>query len=280
MCQMLTLFDIYARIKVLNRGGSTMKNVNNLLKELGVSKVKLAKYLGVSRQMVYNYLEMDSIDEWPKDKKTKLLLLFGIQNIDEIGNIKPTNEYMVRVEKLLNENESDSNFKEGIDTNLRGLNKKNQKIVCDIVSLLKEKLSEDDEHETSYNTFRYLYNFLQVMDDVEELRYVLAYFAKSNGFIGTKEFAFNEEKQIIFEGIMYQAISLFNNGGFSKAKVIETHKKFEAEVEQRHEEKLSRTQELYTVKSQALRELGYTEINEKNVTEVFEKIAEIQSRKV
>ena len=37
-----------------------MKNVNNLLKELGVSKVKLAKYLGVSRQMVYNYLEMDS----------------------------------------------------------------------------------------------------------------------------------------------------------------------------------------------------------------------------
>lgn len=280
MCQMLTLFDIYARIKVLNRGGSTMKNVNNLLKELGVSKVKLAKYLGVSRQMVYNYLEMDSIDEWPKDKKTKLLLLFGIQNIDEIGNIKPTNEYMVRVEKLLNENESDSNFKEGIDTNLRGLSKKNQKIVCDIVSLLKEKLSEDDEHETSYNTFRYLYNFLQVMDDVEELRYVLAYFAKSNGFIGTKEFAFNEEKQIIFEGIMYQAISLFNNGGFSKAKVIETHKKFEAEVEQRHEEKLSRTQELYTVKSQALRELGYTEINEKNVTEVFEKIAEIQSRKI
>lgn len=280
MCQMLTLFDIYARIKVLNRGGSTMKNVNNLLKELGVSKVKLAKYLGVSRQMVYNYLEMDSIDEWPKDKKTKLLLLFGIQNIDEISNIKPTNEYMVRVEKLLNENESDSNFKEGIDTNLRGLSKKNQKIVCDIVSLLKEKLSEDDEHETSYNTFRYLYNFLQVMDDVEELRYVLAYFAKSNGFIGTKEFAFNEEKQIIFEGIMYQAISLFNNGGFSKAKVIETHKKFEAEVEQRHEEKLSRTQELYTVKSQALRELGYTEINEKNVTEVFEKIAEIQSRKI
>ena len=138
---MLTLFDIYARIKVLNRGGSTMKNVNNLLKELGVSKVKLAKYLGVSRQMVYNYLEMDSIDEWPKDKKTKLLLLFGIQNIDEIGNIKPTNEYMVRVEKLLNENESDSNFKEGIDTNLRGLSKKNQKIVCDIVSLLTSSIS-------------------------------------------------------------------------------------------------------------------------------------------
>ena len=46
------------------------------------------------------------------------------------------------------------------------------------------------------------------------------------------------------------------------------------------EEKLSRTQELNTVKIQALKELGYTEINEDNAKEVFEKIAEIQSRKV
>ena len=79
---------------------------------------------------------------------------------------------------------------------------------------------------------------------------------------------------------MYQAITLFNNGGVSKHKVLEAHKKFEAEVEQRHEEKLSRTQELNTVKIQALKELGYTEINPKNATEVFEKIAEIQSRKI
>ena len=147
------------------------------------------------------------------------------------------------------------------------------------INLLKENLN-NDEGERAYNTFKYLYNFLQVMDDVEELRYVLAYFAKSNGFVSTKEFTFNEEKQTIFEGIMYQAITLFNNGGFSKAKVIETHKKFEAEVEQRNEEKLSRTQELYTVKAQALKELGYTEINEKNAQEVLEKIAEIQTRKV
>ena len=32
-----------------------MKYLNELLKELGISKVKLARYLGVSRQMVYNY---------------------------------------------------------------------------------------------------------------------------------------------------------------------------------------------------------------------------------
>lgn len=255
-----------------------MKNVNNLLKEIGISKVSLSKYLGVSRQMVYNYLEMKSIDEWPKDKKTKLLLLFGVNDIEELKNIKPTNEYISRINRLLDENEHDQS-REFIN-DLRGLNKKNQKVLTDIITLLKEKLSEDDGVGTSYNTFRYLYNFLQVMDDVEELRYVLAYFAKSNGFIKTNEYTFNEDKQIIFEGIMYQAISLFNSNGFSKTKVIETHKKFEMEIEQRNEEKLSRTQELYTVKSQALKELGYTEINEKNATEVFERIAEIQSRKI
>ena len=255
-----------------------MKNVNNLLKEIGISKVSLSKYLGVSRQMVYNYLEMKSIDEWPKDKKTKLLLLFGVNDIEELKSIKPTNEYISKINRLLDENEHDQN-REFIN-DLKGLNKKNQKVLTDIITLLKEKLSEDDGVGTSYNTFRYLYNFLQVMDDVEELRYVLAYFAKSNGFIKTNEYTFNEDKQIIFEGIMYQAISLFNSNGFSKTKVIETHKKFEMEIEQRNEEKLSRTQELYTVKSQALKELGYTEINEKNATEVFERIAEIQSRKI
>ena len=46
------------------------------------------------------------------------------------------------------------------------------------------------------------------------------------------------------------------------------------------EEKLSRTLELNSAKVQALRELGYAEINEKNAAEVLEKIAEIQSRKV
>ena len=255
-----------------------MKNVNNLLKEIGISKVSLSKYLGVSRQMVYNYLEMKSIDEWPKDKKTKLLLLFGVNDIEELKNIKPTNEYISKINRLLDENAQDQR-REFIN-DLKGLNKKNQKVLTDIITLLKEKLSEDDGVGTSYNTFRYLYNFLQVMDDVEELRYVLAYFAKSNGFIKTNEYTFNEDKQIIFEGIMYQAISLFNSNGFSKTKVIETHKKFEMEIEQRNEEKLSRTQELYTVKSQALKELGYTEINEKNATEVFERIAEIQSRKI
>ena len=46
------------------------------------------------------------------------------------------------------------------------------------------------------------------------------------------------------------------------------------------EEKLSRTQELTNFKQQALKELGYNFVNEDNAKEVFEKIAEIMSRKI
>ena len=49
-----------------------MKKLNDLFQELGISKVRLAKYLGVSRQMVYNYLELDDINKWPKEKKILL----------------------------------------------------------------------------------------------------------------------------------------------------------------------------------------------------------------
>ena len=52
------------------------------------------------------------------------------------------------------------------------------------------------------------------------------------------------------------------------------------ELEHKNEEKLSRTQEINTAKIQALQELGYTEINQDNASEVLAKIAEIQSRDV
>ena len=52
-----------------------MQNLNELLQELGISKVKLAKYLGVSRQMIYNYLELENLNKWPKEKKLKYLTL-------------------------------------------------------------------------------------------------------------------------------------------------------------------------------------------------------------
>ena len=56
---------------------------------------------------------------------------------------------------------------------------------------------------------------------------------------------------------LVSAFNLYNSGTASKSKVIESHRRFVEEIEARNEEKLSRTQQLNTIKIQALRELGY-----------------------
>ena len=255
-----------------------MKELNTVLTELGISKVRLAKYLGVSRQMLYNYLGIDDINNWPKEKAAKLLSLLNIEDIKDLSKIKITGEYIIDIENRLNEGVKDSSSKEVL-ADLKGFNKKEQELLSDIINLLKEKLS-NDKTKDSYNTYVYLYQFLQSMDANDELKYILAFMSKSLGFTDPMEFNFNKDKQFVFESIMFSAMTLYNNGGSSKVKLAESHKRFVQNIEQKKEEKLSRTQELNTVKIQALKELGFTEINEDNAKEVFEKIAEIQSRKV
>lgn len=256
-----------------------MDRLNELLQELGLSKVKLAKYLGVSRQMVYNYLVLDSLDKWPKEKKVLLLQLLDIKDgsNESIQNIKVDTEYLMGVEKRLNcAIKSSNNMDSIIDFN--GLTKENKTLLNDFIFLLKEKLEDGDN--TASAAIKYMYFMLQSMDNIPEIKYIMGYMAKSNGFIKPDEYAFDEEKQFIFEGILYTALTLYNNGGASKSRLAESHKRFIQEIEQKNEEKLTRTQQLSTVKIQALRELGYNDINPENAAEVFEKMAEIQTRKV
>ena len=255
-----------------------MDKVNEILSELGVSKVKLAKYLGVSRQMLYNYLAMNSINEWPKEKSTKFLGLLGVKDESELKDVELDSDFILAVEAKLADGVKDGQDKDSLAT-LKGFNKKEQELLSDIINLLKEKLADDKSKETFY-AYTYLYHYLQSMETSKELKYILAYISKSMGFTDPNEFAFNQDQQFIFEAILFSGLTLYNNGGSSKIKLAEAHKRFVQDIEHKNEEKLSRTQELNTAKVQALRELGYTEINEDNAKEVLEKIAEIQSRKV
>lgn len=255
-----------------------MKELNRVLTELGISKVRLAKYLGVSRQMLYNYLAIDDINKWPKEKSAKLLSLLNIENIDELSSLKINGEYIIEVEGRLNEGVKDSSNKE-IMADLKGFNKKEQELLSDIITLLKEKLSSDKTKDT-YNTYLYLYHFLQSLDANEVLKYILGYVSKTLGYTPALDFVFNSDKQFIFESIMFSAMSLYNSGNASKTKTAASHKRFEEVIERKNEEKLSHTQELNTAKIQALKELGYDEISEDNAHEVLDKIAEIQSRKL
>ena len=255
-----------------------MKELNDVLSELGISKVRLSKYLGVSRQMLYNYLALGDLSKWPKEKSAKLLSLLDVDDISELKDKDISGKYIIEVENRLNEGVKNLSNRD-YSSDLKSFNKKEQEIISDIVNLMKERLS-NDKTKTSYNTYVYLYNFLNSMENNDELRYILAYFSKSLGFTDPMEFAFNEDKQFIFESILFSAMTLYNGGGASKSKLESSHNKFVQDIEKKNEEKLSRTQELNVAKVQALKELGFTEINDDNANEVLEKIAEIQSRKV
>jgi len=256
-----------------------MEKLNEILHELGISKVKLANFLGVSRQMIYNYLEFDSINKWPKDKKVLLLNLLGIKSAEELDKIKVTTDYIYEVDDRL---KSVAKSKEVANDSLfDGLNSKQKTLLNDILEVVKEKLEEDEGSDnTGYNSMMYLYHFLQSMDTSKELKYILGYVSKATGFTKPMEFVFDEEQQFLFESILFSAFSLYEGGGTSKTKIAAAHERFVAQIEHKIEEKMSRTMELNSVRIQALKELGYTEINGDNASEVFEKIAEIQSRKV
>ncbi len=257
-----------------------MSYLNELLQELGISKVKLAKYLGVSRQMVYNYLELDSINSWPKEKKILLFKLLDIEDGDE-GTIKAiniTSSYLEKIECRLNSSiNENSPFEQYFD--LKDLTKEEKSLINDITFLIKEKFTEEKNKDTYY-TFLYLYHTLQSIDNIPEIKYLFAYLSKKTGFTPPLEFKFDETKQFILESIVFTAFNLYNNGGATKSKLVESHNRFVQELENEKEEQLSRTQQLNTFKIQALKELGYTEVTKDNVSEVLQKMAEIQSRKV
>ena len=256
---------------------NTVEKINLILKKTNISKVNLAKYLGVSRQMVYNYLDSDDLNKMPAEKSQLLFKLLEVKSCKEIVEKELTNEYLQSVSSKVF-NYKKSNKKEEI-IELSGLKKEEQDLLSDIIFLLKELLNEDKTKD-SYLTLKYLYHFLQSISNMKEIKYIIGYIAKSGGYIKPNTYDFNEEYQFIFESIMYSAMTLYANGGASKSKLAESHRRWEADLERKNEEKLSRTQELNTAKVQALRELGYDEINESNASEVFDKIAEIQSRKL
>ena len=97
--------------------------------------------------MIYNYLELENLNKWPKEKK---LLLFKLLNIEDgseesIGKIKVTAEYLEDVESRLNQNVR--NTDDASYFNLKDLNKEEQTLVTDLINLIKEKFTEEKKQE-------------------------------------------------------------------------------------------------------------------------------------
>ena len=258
---------------------NVVEKINLILKKANISKVNLAGYLGVSRQMVYNYLDGSDLSKLPNEKCQLLFELLDVNSADEIVNINIDDDYLQSVGSKIFDVKKKTPKKEQV-IELNGLKKEELNLINDIALMLRNLLVEGKNREGDFHTVEYIHQFIQNISGNKELKFILGYFSKNFGYTVPNKFVYDENNQFIFESIMFSAMSLYGNGGASRTKLAESHKRWEEALAQKKEEKLSRTQELNTARIQALRELGYDKIDERNASEVFDKIAEIMSQKI
>ena len=259
---------------------NVVEKINLILKKANISKVNLAKYLGVSRQMVYNYLDSTDLSKLPNEKCQLLFELLNVKSADEILALEINKEYLQTVGSRIFDSAKEEEKKEKNCIDLIGLNKEEIELINDITLMSKNILLENKGREgEAYTTVEYVHHFIENLSTTKELKYILGYFSKNFGYTDPNKFAFDENNQYILESIMYSAMTLYSNGGASRTKLTESHRRWEAMLNSKKEEKLTRTQELNTAKIRALRELGYDEIDKNNASEVLDKIAEIMAQK-
>ena len=258
---------------------NVIEKINLILKKANISKVNLSKYLGVSRQMVYNYFDSKDLSKLPNEKCQLLFDLLDVSSEKEILDIEITNDYLQKIgSKIFDNKKSTSKKEELID--FGGLRKNEIEMITGISQMLKNILMEEKGREgEAFATVEYVHHFIENLSSTKELKYLLGFFSKNFGYTAPDKYVFDENNQFVFESIMYSAITLYTNGGASRTRLAESHKRWEAMLESKKEEKLTRTQELNTAKIRALRELGYDEIDKSNASEVLDKIAEIMAQK-
>ena len=139
-----------------------MNKLNEILQELGISKVKLSKYLGVSRQMIYNYIELPSLNDWPKEKRVLLLKLLNVEDGSEktLSKIKITPDYISEVETRLNMTLRDG-FELDNMAELKKLPKSEQQLFADITYLIRDKITDPYKHDENIAAINYIYHILQ-----------------------------------------------------------------------------------------------------------------------
>ncbi len=258
---------------------NVIEKINLILKKANISKVNLSKYLGVSRQMVYNYFDSKDLSKLPNEKCQLLFDLLDVTSEKEILEKDITNDYLQKIGSKIFDNKKTTSKKEEL-IDFGGLRKDEIEMITEISQMLKNILMEEKGREgEAFATVEYVHHFIENLSSTKELKYLLGFFSKNFGYTAPDKYVFDENNQFVFESIMYSAITLYTNGGASRTRLAESHKRWEAMLESKKEEKLTRTQELNTAKIRALRELGYDEIDKSNASEVLDKIAEIMAQK-
>ena len=101
---------------------NVVEKVNQILKQANISKVNLAKYLGVSRQMIYNYFDGEDLSKLPNDKCQLLYELLDVKSSEEILDLKVDSDYLQKVSNKMFSTKKNTSKKEEV-IELSGLDK-------------------------------------------------------------------------------------------------------------------------------------------------------------
>lgn len=246
---------------------SDLKILLDRIEKLNISKVDLSNYLQVSRQMVYNYLSMNSFDEWPIKKRIMILDLFEVNNYDEIEELEISTNLLEKISMKLNVDDSMEMFRA-----YKELDEESKKIVNDIV-----KLCEDSDTRNSVDILLTLVEQSMISKDY---KFLILYLSKIFNRIDPRSFEDDPDTQKAFEGILFSAFNLFNSGKYSKDKTTRVHEQFVKELENKAKVDIDVSNTMNLAKSQAKNELGIDKIDESNIDIVLEKMLEIQGRKL
>ena len=91
---------------------NVIEKINLILKKANISKVNLSKYLGVSRQMVYNYFDSKDLSKLPNEKCQLLFDLLDVSSEKEILDIEITNDYLQKIGSKIFDNKKSTSKKE------------------------------------------------------------------------------------------------------------------------------------------------------------------------
>ena len=103
----------------------------------------------------------------------KLFNLLDIKEASEINNIKVDTEFINKVDTVLNGENSNLNSLNTETIEFKELKPREQELLNDIIFIIKERFIENSSE--AYVTYKYLLNFIQGLENVKELKYMMGY---------------------------------------------------------------------------------------------------------
>ena len=146
---------------------NVVEKINLILKKANISKVNLAKYLGVSRQMVYNYLDSSDLSKLPNEKCQMLFELLNVKSTNEILSLDINKEYLQNVGSKIFDSNKEEDKKDVNSIDLTGLKKEEIELINDIILMIKNILIENKGREgEALAIVNYLHHFIEKLNAI------------------------------------------------------------------------------------------------------------------